>query len=26
VPPGVAPGDRFKADFGDLGSVEVSLA
>jgi 2-keto-4-pentenoate hydratase len=26
VPPAVAPGDRFKADFGDLGSVEVSLA
>jgi 2-keto-4-pentenoate hydratase len=26
VPPEVASGDRFKADFGDLGSVEVRLA
>jgi 2-keto-4-pentenoate hydratase len=26
VPPAVAPGDRFKADFGELGSVEVRLA
>ena len=25
VPPAVAPGDRFKADFGELGSVEVRL-
>ena len=25
IPPAVAPGDRFKADFGDLGAIEVSL-
>ena len=25
VPPAVAPGDRFRADFGELGSVEVRL-
>jgi 2-keto-4-pentenoate hydratase len=26
VPPAIAPGDVFRADFGDLGSVEVALA
>jgi len=25
VPPAVAPGDRFRADFGDLGTVEIRL-
>jgi 2-keto-4-pentenoate hydratase len=25
VPPAVAPGDRFRADFGDLGAVEIDL-
>ena len=26
VPPAVAPGDRFRADFGDLGSLEILFA